>query len=50
LWLKIWRIFLSQLDTEGVLDWQEAFIDANFAPAKKRDPESGKPGAGWARI
>lgn len=35
LWLKIWRTFLSQLDTEGALDWQEAFIDASFAPAKK---------------
>jgi transposase len=49
LWLKIWRIFLSQLDTEGALDWQEAFIDASFAPAKKGAPESGKPGAAKAR-
>jgi transposase len=49
LWLKIWRIFLSQLDTEGVLDWQEAFIDASFAPAKKGASELEKPGGGRAR-
>jgi hypothetical protein len=33
LWLKIWRIFLSQLDASGLLDWKEAFIDASFTPA-----------------
>ena len=49
LWLKIWRTFLSQLDAEGALDWQEAFIDASFAPAKKGAPESGKPSAAKAR-
>jgi transposase len=49
LWLKIWRTFLSQLDAEGLLDWEEAFIDASFAPAKKGAPESGKPGGGRVR-
>ena len=49
LWLKIWRIFLSQLDAEGALDWEEAFIDASFAPAKKGAPESGKPSGVRAR-
>jgi transposase len=49
LWLKIWRIFLSQLDAEGALDWQEAFIDASFAPAKKGAPESEKPSGARAR-
>lgn len=49
LWLKIWRTFLSQLDTERLLDWEEAFIDASFAPAKKGAPRSGKPGGGRAR-
>ena len=49
LWLKIWRIFLSQLDAEGALDWKEAFIDASFAPAKKGAPESAKPSGAKAR-
>lgn len=49
LWLKIWRTFLSQLDAAGVLDWEEAFIDASFAPAKKGAPESGKPNGERAR-
>jgi transposase len=48
-WLQIWRTFLSQLDTDGLLDWQEAFIDASFAPAKKGAPQSGKPRGGKAR-
>ena len=45
LWLKIWHTFLSQLDAEGALDWEEAFIDASFTPAKKGAPGSGKPSA-----
>ena len=49
LWLKIWRIFLSQLDAEGALDWQEAFIDASFAPAKKGASGSEKPSGARAR-
>jgi transposase len=48
-WLKIWRIFLSQLDVAGLLDWEEAFIDASFAPAKKGAPKSAKPGGARAR-
>lgn len=52
LWLIIWRIFLSQLDAAGLLDREEAFIDASFAPSKKGAPQSGKPGgarapSGW---
>ena len=34
-WLDIWRKFLSMLDEKGLLDWEEAFIDGSFAPAKK---------------
>ena len=34
-WLDIWRIFLSIMDEKGLLDWEEAFIDGSFAPAKK---------------
>jgi len=39
----MWRAFLSELDANGVLDWEEAFIDASFFPAKKGARESGKP-------
>ena len=41
-WLDVWRKFLSMLDEKGALDWQEAFIDGSFAPAKKGGPV-------WAR-
>ena len=37
-WLDVWRKFLSMLDEKGALDWQEAFIDGSFAPAKKGGP------------
>jgi transposase len=33
--IEMWRAFLSTLDANGVLDWEEAFIDASFFPAKK---------------
>jgi len=32
--LEIWRAFLAQLNEKASLDWQEAFLDASFAPAK----------------
>jgi transposase len=35
-WLNIWRAFLSEQDARGTLDWEESFLDASFAPAKKR--------------
>ena len=35
MWLDVWRKFLSMLDEKGALDWQEAFIDGSFSPAKK---------------
>jgi len=31
----MWRAFLSELDAEGILDWEETFVDATFIPAKK---------------
>ncbi len=31
----MWRAFLSELDQEGILDWEESFVDATFIPAKK---------------
>ena len=42
-WLDVWRKFLSQLDEDGLLDWEEAFIDGSFAPAKKGAPALEKP-------
>jgi transposase len=33
-WLEVWRAFLAQLDEKASLDWQEAFLDVSFAPAK----------------
>ena len=32
---EMWRAFLSDLDKQGVLDWEETFVDASFMPAKK---------------
>jgi transposase len=49
IWLDIWRAFLAQLDAKGALDWQEAFIDGSFAPAKKGGLASGKPKRARAR-
>mgnify|MGYP002065527290 FL=1 len=51
-WLDVWRKFLSMLDEKGALDWQEAFIDGSFAPAKKGGPLLGLPNgakerSGW---
>jgi transposase len=51
-WLRIWRVFLSELDRTGRLDWQESFLDGSFAPAKKGATESAKPSveraqSGW---
>jgi transposase len=39
----MWRAFLSELDHEGILDWDEVFVDASFFPAKKGARESGRP-------
>ena len=36
IWLLIWRTFLSELDANGALDWQESFIDGSFAPGAGR--------------
>ena len=39
----MWRAFLSKLDAEGILDWEESFVDATFIPAKKGARPSEKP-------
>src|SRR5690349_9276404 len=35
--LCVWRAFLTLLDIEGLLVWEETFLDGSFAPAKKGD-------------
>src|ERR1700685_2907048 len=34
--VRIWHAFLDTLDEQGLLDWDEVFVDASFSPAKKR--------------
>ena len=38
----IWRPFLSELDHNGILGWDEVFVDASFFPAKEGAREVGK--------
>jgi transposase len=52
IWLHAWRTLLGALDAEGLLKWDEAFLDGSFAPAKKGAMQSAKPSAvkaqsGW---
>jgi hypothetical protein len=52
LWLRIWRVFLSELDAKKKLDWGQCFIDGSFAPAKKGGsvleiPAKAKVQSGW---
>jgi transposase len=52
LWLKIWRVFLAELDARKKLDWSQCFIDGSFAPAKKggfawATPAKAKARSGW---
>ncbi|WP_169853221.1 transposase [Anaerohalosphaera lusitana] len=51
-WLKMWRKFLSELDEQGQLEWEETFADGCFASAKKGGHRLEKPNAervrsGW---
>ena len=52
IWLNAWRTLLGALDAEGLLKWDEAFLDGSFAPAKKGAKQSVKPSvvkaqSGW---
>ena len=40
--IKVWHSFLDTLDEQGLLDWDEVFVDASFSPAKKGATESAK--------
>ncbi len=51
-WLGAWRALLGALDEEGLLRWDETFLDGSFAPAKKGALRSEKPSvarerSGW---
>ncbi len=51
-WLDAWRALLGALDEEGLLKWDETFLDGSFAPAKKGALQSVKPSvarerSGW---
>jgi transposase len=48
-WLKAWQKLLSMLDRRGLLDWEEAFLDATLITAKKGARQSAKPVAGKVR-
>jgi transposase len=48
-WLNAWRALLGVLDEEGLLQWDETFLDGSFAPAKKGAPRSVKPSAARGR-
>ena len=40
-WLRIWRAIIAKLDARGRLQWETAFIDGTFAPAKKGGSDIG---------
>ena len=48
-WLNAWRTLLGALDEEGLLKWDETFLDGSFAPAKKGALPWGKPSGARAR-
>jgi len=48
-WLQAWRRLLGALDEEGLLKWDETFLDGSFAPAKKGASRSVKPSGARGR-
>jgi hypothetical protein len=40
--VKLWRVFLSQMDARQRIRWEECIVDATFAPAKRGVQKSGK--------
>jgi hypothetical protein len=48
-WLGIWRAFIAELEARGRWQWETAFIDGTFAPAKKGPLTSVLPSAGKAQ-
>ncbi len=48
-WQRVWHKLLGQMDERGLLDWEEAFLDATFVTAKKGALQSAKPVVGKVR-
>ena len=48
-WLRIWRMFLAELNERQQLKWSECFLDGSFAPAKKGAPPSERPSGARGR-
>ena len=51
-WLEAWRALLGVLDEQGLLKWDETFMDGSFAPAKKgalrwEKPSAARERSGW---
>lgn len=46
IWERIWRILLGRLDARQQIDWQHAYLDGSFVPAKKGGCGVGKTMAG----
>ena len=43
--VNVWHALLDTLDEQGLLAWEEVFVDGTFAPAKKGATASAKPNA-----
>ena len=43
IWVDAWRTLLGALEENGLLRWEESFLDGSFAPAKKGALPWGKP-------
>ena len=48
-WLDAWRALLDALDCEGLLQWEECFLDGSFTQAKKGALRLVKPSVARAR-
>ena len=34
-WERVWQALLGQLEAQGKIEWEEAFLDSSFVAAKK---------------
>ena len=48
IWMKIWRVFIKELDKKGQIDWAECFMVGSFVSAKKGAQKLGKPSVAGA--
>jgi len=48
-WQRVWRVFIGELDAQGLLDWEETFADGSFAPAKRGARASARPNVARVR-